>query len=137
MSRCRLVSLAGGALLAIIGATSPLAASPKVVVSIKPIHSLVAGVMAGIAEPDLIVGGGVSPHAYSLRPADATRLESADMVFWVGPIFEGFLVKPLAALAGRAERVELDRVAAITLLPAREGGVWEADADDHAHSQSA
>ena len=126
----RLVSLVGLALLGLAGAISPLAAAPKVVVSIKPIHALVAGVMAGIAEPALIVAGGVSPHTYSLKPSDAERLEAADIVFWIGPIFESFLVKPLAALAGRAELVELDREPTMALLPARLGGAWEADADE-------
>ena len=135
MPRSRFMSLA--ALLGVVGMISPAAAAPKVVVSIKPIHSLVAGVMAGVGEPDLIVAGGVSPHAYSLRPSAAQRLEAADLVFWIGPIFEGFLVRPLGALAGRAEVVELDRAPAITLLPAREGGAWEADADEHAHGKSA
>jgi zinc transport system substrate-binding protein len=127
----RLVSSVGLALLGLAGAISPLAAAPKVVVSIKPIHSLVAGVMAGIAEPELIVAGGASPHTYSLKPSDAARLEAADIVFWIGPIFESFLVKPLAALAGRAELVEIDRVPTVALLPARMGGVWEVDPDEH------
>jgi zinc transport system substrate-binding protein len=113
------------------------AAVPKVVVSIKPIHALVAGVMAGVGEPALIVAGGSSPHVYSLRPSDARKLDAADIVFWVGPIFEGFLTKPLAALAGKADIVELDRAPGVTLLPARQGGDWEEDADEHGHEPAA
>lgn len=109
----------------------PAAAAPKVVASVKPIHSLVAGVMAGVGEPGLIVTGGSSPHVYTLRPSDAARLEAARLVFWVGPILEGFLVKPLAALSDKADIVELDRAPGIALLPARRGGAWEADHDDH------
>jgi zinc transport system substrate-binding protein len=130
-----LASLVGVVLLGLCA--GPVHALPKVVVSIKPIHSLVAGVMAGIAEPELIVAGGASPHTYSLKPSDAGRLEAADLVFWIGPIFEGFLVKPLAALAGRAELVELDRVPAIALLPARIGGAWEPDPDEPAQGRNA
>jgi zinc transport system substrate-binding protein len=109
------------------------AAPPEVVVSIKPIHSLVAAVMEGVGTPALIVTGGASPHLYTLRPSDAERLASARIVFWIGPIFESFLTKPLAALAGRAEIVELDRAPAIALLPAREGGPWEPHGDEPAH----
>jgi zinc transport system substrate-binding protein len=115
-------------------ASRSAAAAPDVVVAIKPIHSLVAGVMAGVGEPALIVSGGVSPHEYALKPSDAARLERADVVFWIGPIFEGFLTKPLAALARKAEIVELDRAPGVTLLPAREGGAWEADNHHHAAS---
>jgi zinc transport system substrate-binding protein len=132
MSSSRLV-LAVAALL-VWGAVSHSAAAapdvPDVVVSIKPIHSLIAGVMEGVGKPGLIVAGGASPHTYTLKPSDARRLEHADLVFWVGPIMEGFLVKPLAALGGHATVVELDHVSGIALLPARAGGPWEED-DDH------
>lgn len=109
---------------------APALAAPEVVVSIKPIHALVAGVMEGIGEPGLIVAGASSPHTYTLRPSDARRLAAADLVFWVGPIMEGFLAKPLAALSGKAAIVELDRTPGIALLPAREGGAWEPDEDE-------
>jgi zinc transport system substrate-binding protein len=134
--RCRLALLAGLALFG-PGASPALAAPPKVVVSIKPIHSLVAGVMSGVAEPALIVAGSASPHTYSLKPSDARQLEAADVVLWIGPVFESFLVKPLGALASRAEVVELDRAPTIALLPARAGGTWEADPDEHPQSRSA
>jgi zinc transport system substrate-binding protein len=117
--------------------TLAVAAAPEVVVSIKPIHSLVAGVMAGVGEPQLIVAGGSSPHVYSLRPSDARKLEAAQLVFWVGPILEGFLGKPLASLAGKADIVELDHAAGVALLPARQGGDWEEDEDEHHHAASA
>jgi zinc transport system substrate-binding protein len=126
---------------ALLGATLlpslAIAAAPDVVVSIKPIHSLVAGVMAGVGEPQLIVSGGSSPHVYSLRPSDARKIEGAQLVFWVGPILEGFLEKPLTSLAGKAEIVELDYAPGVALLPARHGGDWEADDDEHAHAASA
>jgi zinc transport system substrate-binding protein len=122
---------------ALLGIATPAAAAPKVVVSIKPIHALVAGVMDGLGEPALVVSGGRSPHDYALRPSDATRLAEAEIVFWIGPIFEGFLVKPLDALAGKAEIVELDRAPGVTLLPARHGGAWEEDEDGHADTAAA
>ena len=45
--------------------------APKVVVSLKPVHSLVAGVMAGAGAPELLVKGAASPHDYVLRPSEA------------------------------------------------------------------
>lgn len=111
----------------------PAIAAPDVLVSIKPIHSLIAGVMEGVGTPGLIVAGSSSPHLYTLRPSDAQRLAKARLIFWVGPVLEGFLAKPLAALAGSAEIVEFDREPSVTLLPAREGGDWEKD--EHHHEQ--
>ena len=117
-------------LAALAVAASPArAAPPQVVASIKPLHSLIAGIMAGVGTPTLIVNGAASPHTYALRPSDARALAAAKLVFWIGPSMESFLVKPLAALSGGAEVVELDHAAGVTVLRAREGGVWEPDAD--------
>lgn len=110
--------------------------APEVVVSIKPVHSLVASVMKGVAEPDLIVEGAASPHTYSLKPSNARALEQADVVFWVGSGLEAFLSKPLESLAGKAKVVELEDIDGLRKLPFREGGAFEAHdhaAEGHAH----
>jgi zinc transport system substrate-binding protein len=119
--------------LAMMAPGARAGSAPNVVVSIKPVHSLVAAVMAGVGEPGLIVAGGTSPHLYTLRPSDAERLQAADLVFWIGPIFDGFLAQPLSALAGKADVVELDRAPELALLPARQGGAWDVDAEAHSH----
>jgi zinc transport system substrate-binding protein len=115
-------------------------AAPDVVVSIKPIHSLVAAVMAGVGEPKLIVDGAASPHTFSMKPSNARTIEGADVVFWIGPNLEAFLDKPLDALAGKATVVALGDVAGIEKLPFREGGPFEAhdhDDEDHDHGAEA
>jgi len=111
---------------------SPALAAPRVVVTIKPIHSLVAGIMAGVGEPALLIEGAGSPHYYSLRPSDAKLLSRADLVVRVGASFETFLNQSLASLAPTARIVSLDRLPGIDLLPAREGGVWEKHAEEQA-----
>jgi zinc transport system substrate-binding protein len=115
-------------LLALVGgAGGPVAAAEiDVVASIKPVHSLVASVMQGVGQPVLLVKGTGSEHSYSLRPSEALALEQAEVVFWVGETMETFLLKPLGALAGNAKVVELWRTTGLTLLPTREGGMWEA-----------
>ena len=128
------VALAATLGLATLGLASPaLAEAPKVVASIKPVHSLVASVMAGVGEPALIVRGAASPHTYAMKPSDAKALASADLVFWVGPELEGFLAKPLEANARKAQAVELLEAPGIALLDAREGGAWDAHGHGHAH----
>jgi zinc transport system substrate-binding protein len=109
----------------------PDAARAQVVASIKPVHSLVAAVMAGVGTPELIVRGSASPHTYSLRPSDATRLAAARVIFWIGPAFEAFLVRPLATLSPSATVVTLSAAPGVTVLPARHGGVWGEHADEH------
>ncbi|MGJ8571708.1 MAG: zinc ABC transporter substrate-binding protein [Hoeflea sp.] len=113
-------------------------AEPRVVTSIKPVHSLVASVMEGIGMPDLIVSGAASPHAFALKPSQALALEKADLIFWIGHELESFLEKPIETIGANARAVELIDSVGLTQLPFREGGPFEArkhedhvDGDDH------
>ncbi len=115
--------------LGLLGTAPARAEAPRVVVSIAPIHSLVAGVMEGVGTPTLLIQGAGSPHSYTLRPSEAQALQQADVVFWVGEELETFLVRPLAALPGGAHAVALIDAPGMRLLPVREGGAWES----HAH----
>lgn len=109
-------------------------AAPQVVVSIKPIHSLVASIMKGIAEPELVLKGGGSPHTYQMKPADAEMLQNADVVFWIGPELEKFLEKPIESLTAKASVVALEDAPGLAKLPMREGGAFEAHGhDDEGH----
>ena len=99
--------------------------APQVVVSIKPLYSLVAGLMEGVGQPQLLINGGGSPHGYSLRPSEAVALADAQLIVWVGPGLEGFLEKALATLSPAAVQLELSQRLQPYLLPARSGGTWE------------
>lgn len=115
----------------LIAATTAPANAIEVVASVKPIHSLVAGVMLGTGnEPSLIVDGANSPHGFSMRPSDADGLSKADIVFWVGDTYEMFLVKTLPLVAGNAVSVPLIETDGVQTLPFRAGGLFEADAHE-------
>ena len=119
-------SVAAGILVVLLLAPSaPRAAPPEVVVSLKPIHSIVAAVMTGIATPRLVIEGGASPHGYALRPSAAVALARADLVFWVGEELELFLARPIAALAGAAEVVTLGDLPGLANVPRGEAGGFD------------
>ena len=107
-------------------------AAPPVVTTIKPVHSLVAAVMEGAGTPHLIVRGLASPHGYSMRPSDATALQEAKLVFWIGPDFELFLRSPLKALSHGPNVVALANAPGVEkrLLKDRDRKK-EHDHDDH------
>lgn len=93
------------ALLALL----PLAAGaevPAVVTDIPVVHSLVAQVMGDLGTPDLLVGGGSSPHDYQLRPSQARTLANAGAIFWVGPEMTPWLQDVVAA-SGAGDKVVL------------------------------
>lgn len=131
--RARRLALAG-LLLGTTALAQPAMALEGVVASIKPVHSLVAAVMEGVAEPQLLVQGAGSPHTYSLRPSEASMLEGASVVFWVGEGLEMFLERPLETLAANAKVVTLSDAHDLVKLSYREGGPFETHghADDHA-----
>jgi zinc transport system substrate-binding protein len=109
--------------------------APKVVVSIKPVHSLVASLMHGVGDPIVILEGSASPHTYQLKPSDASNLQEADLVFWVGHDMEKFMEKPLETLGSKAKIVELDEAPGLIKLPTRESGTFEPHADgDEPHT---
>jgi zinc transport system substrate-binding protein len=121
----------------LLAAGSAHAEVPNVVVSIKPIHSLVASIMQGLGEPALIVEGAASPHTYSMKPSNASALENANIIFWVGHGLEAFLEKPLESLGSGAKIVELDDAPGLEKLKFREGGAFEAHDDGDEHEASA
>ena len=115
-------------------ATSISAAQAEisVIASIKPVHSLVAGVMKGVGSPNIIVDGAGSPHSYSLKPSQAKELQEANAVFWFGRDLETFLEKPIEALSSNANVVKLLDTDGLLKLEFREGGPFsEHDHDDH------
>jgi zinc transport system substrate-binding protein len=109
---------------------APAAAAPKVLASIKPIHSIVASVMDGAGAPELLLTGAASPHSYALKPSDARKVAGADVIFWIGPALETFLETPIANLGTHARVVALADAPGVKLLPARKGGVWGEDPDE-------
>jgi zinc transport system substrate-binding protein len=118
----------------LLGTASAFAEVPSVVATIKPVHSLVAAVMGDLGSPALIVKGAASPHAYSMKPSDAAAVQGADIVFWTGHDMEVFLEDSLSTLAPDARIVALSEAPGITLLPVREGGMFEPHADEEAHA---
>jgi zinc transport system substrate-binding protein len=122
--------IAALAVAVLVNASSQAAPPPRVLVSIKPIHSVVAAVMGDAGTPGLLLQGNASPHSYSLKPSDAGKIASAQVIFWVGPVMETFLEHPFATLGAGARIVALADVSGVLRLPARRGGLWEGDTHD-------
>lgn len=112
--------------------------APRVVTSIKPLHSLVSAVMEGVGEPQLLVPGGTSPHVFQMKPSQRALLEQAELVFYIGNGYEAFLVKALAQLPASVRVVSMETQKGMRLLPMRRGGNFEAhhhdgDEEEHGH----
>lgn len=108
-------------------------AAPRVVTDIAPVHSLVAQVMEGVGEPELLLPPSASPHDYALRPSDARKLGSADAVIWIGHRLTPWLGKPIETLADGSTVVELlDSEGLVLLEYGGHGHKHDEHGDEHA-----
>jgi len=105
---------------------------PRIAASVKPVHALAAAVTGDLGTPDLLLDdGNASPHATALRPSAARALAGADLVIWIGPGLETFLIKPIKNLAPVTRVMTLSDNDALTLLGWREGDDWAHHDHDH------
>jgi zinc transport system substrate-binding protein len=130
MNKLRLPVLACLALLAVPSTFAQAGPAPAVMASIKPVHSLVAGVMDGVGKPGLLVEGAASPHTYALKPSQVRALSDAKLVFWIGPGLENFLAKPMENISGDARSIALNSASGVIHQEFR--GLDELDGDAHA-----
>ncbi|PUA44362.1 zinc ABC transporter substrate-binding protein [Pseudomonas protegens] len=70
-------------------------AEVRVLTSIKPLQLIAAAVQDGVAVPEVLLPPGASPHNYALRPSDVRKVQSVDLLYWIGPDMEGFLPRVL------------------------------------------
>lgn len=103
---------------------TPLYAAPKLLASIRPVHSWLSYLAQGVTEPELLLQTRHSPHLYQLKPSDVKRLQDADAVFWIGPTLESNLQKPLRSITGTAIVTLLENNALQT-LPSRASGLHQ------------
>ncbi len=114
--------------------SSAAAGEPRVVASIKPVHSLVSAIMAGMGTPHLLIRGKASPHTFTMRPSDAAAIADADIVFLIDEAMETALASAIESLAAKARVIPLADAGGLVRRPLREGGAFEADPHhDHDH----
>lgn len=104
------------------------AKAPDIVVSIRPIHSIVANITAGVTEPKLILENNISVHDYHLKPSNVMAIENADVLIYVSRDLETFLNPLVNSVSKDSSIVELSLIDGINLLK-----VNDEDAHEHAH----
>ncbi|MFJ3413951.1 zinc ABC transporter substrate-binding protein [Pseudomonas protegens] len=107
-------------------------AEVRVLASIKPLQLIAAAVQDGVAVPEVLLPPGASPHNYALRPSDVRKVQSVDLLYWIGPDMEGFLPR---VLKGRSlPSVAVQDLPGMKLRHFAEDSHSHAeDADEHDH----
>lgn len=109
----------GWILAALLAALPGAGRAIPVAASIAPVQSLVMDVMGTGAVPDLLIGGGQSPHTFTPRPSTVRAIVRARVVFRIGPAFEASLNEALAS-AHKTQVVDLIDAPGVVLYAARD-----------------
>lgn len=96
-----------------------ISSPPQVLVTVKPLHSLVAGIMEGVGEPILLLDGKTSPHHHQLKPSEEQKLNGAQIIIWVGDIYETSLKKRIDNLQDLAQIITVSKLDGVELFPYR------------------
>ena len=95
---------------------------PTVAVSIKPLHSLLAGLMRGIGEPRLLIDGSVPAWRFQPDARQREAIVAADILVWSGGELEPGLVEPVAARGARGLTFGILDSDSLKVLPAGHDG---------------
>ena len=106
--------------------------TPQVVVSIKPIHSIVAFLMEGIASPELLLQSNNSAHTFHLKPSQIRMIDTADLVISIGDDFEIGLRKALKNL-DESNRFEIISLGSLNVHKYRAEKIYEKVQQEDSH----
>lgn len=95
----------------------------RVLSSITPLQLIAGEVLTNVGTAEVLLPAGASPHQYALRPSEVRNIQDADIVIWVGPSLERFLMKPLQQTPAQV----------ITLLPEDPAAHSDEQHSEHGH----
>ena len=121
--------------------TAPVLADQlRVVVDIPPVHGIVDGVLGSNASITTLIGSGIEPHNYTMKPSDAAALSKADLIVLIGEALTPSLAEKLPSLANNAKIIELAEVPNVHLIAyedAHDDIEYGAHHDDEHHDDHA
>jgi zinc transport system substrate-binding protein len=106
---------------------------PAILVSIKPIHSIIANITDQVASPELLLESNISPHSYALKPSDVKKIYNSDIVIYTSSNLESFINKSINNVKKDTIIIELVKIEGLTLFANRGKNMEFADGDDHDH----
>ena len=106
--------------------TAPVLADQlRVVVDIPPVHGIVDGVLGSNASITTLIGSGIDPLNYTMKPSHAAALSEADLIVLIGESLTPSLAEKLPSLASNAKIIELAEGPNVHLI------AYEDAHDDH------
>lgn len=94
----------------------------KITVSIPPLAGMIAPLLSGDDQLEVVLKPGASPHGFQLKPSHLRGLNESDLVLWVASPVDSWMQKPLANLS--VKELNLKGLVGIEEFPVRRGGLW-------------
>ena len=94
------------------------AATDSILVSIKPLHSLISHITEGVNQTDLLLDQQQSAHHFHLLPSQKRKLNQSDILFYSSDNIEGF-VRSLKNASDTLEFIELSKIPGLATLANR------------------
>ncbi len=97
---------------------------PSILASIKPLQLIVTSLHKPLLQHDIdfevstLLPPGSTPHDYVLKPSDIVRVLQADLIIWMGPVVEPYLVSVIAR-ADQDKVIDISQLAGLKRLAFR------------------
>lgn len=72
--------------------------SAKIIVSIKPLGFIASSIVHDLVPIDVLLPSNNSEHDYLLKPSDLKKIKNTDLLIWIDPEIEHFLIKTASLL---------------------------------------
>ena len=118
-------------IFSLLFANQVFAKNTGILVSIKPLHSLVSAVVGKTDKVSLLIKGSMSPHSFALKPSDTKLLNNSAVFFYIDDQLESALKKTVGGLPDDVNVIKVSTFKNLNLLPVREDVNWEEDGHDH------
>jgi zinc transport system substrate-binding protein len=105
-----------------------------IVVTIKPIYSLVKAIGGDKVDLYLLIDGVKTPHSFILKPSHLKKIHNAHAIFYIDSHFEEFLPKVLKSAPEHLRKISLAHNEDIKLLKVRKDDNWETPQTSQEHA---
>lgn len=92
--------------------------TPRIVVSIKPLHSIVSQITLGVTQPALLLEQEASAHHFQLRPSQQQKISQAELFIYSSEQVESFVEKQQQR--GSTQFIRLASLESLQLLSSRD-----------------
>ena len=100
---------------------------PRILTSIKPLQLIAVAITGQKNNTEVLLPSNVSPHDYQLKLSDTKKIESADILIWVGSGLEYFLDKIISKIKTNKCVISMLDIKSLNLLTYKD--------TSHHHSQ--